>query len=119
PGGDVVRDFMEILGIKETDGVEMGSVRNTTWGARQIAVARILNPRFNRVAPSQVKSQRLRNRQLKEFLETLGDSPKFYPARSEAEEFFRGFEDDNEWVRQRFFPEQRTLFDETFDMYPE
>src|SRR5690606_35771283 len=115
PRGDVVLDFLKILGVDKTDDLDFEQSRNLTWGARQVAAARLLNPHFNRVVPDVSRKQKLRNTRLKTFIDTLGPEPKYLPARSDAVEFYESFRQENEWVRQRYFPTQKTLFNESFD----
>lgn len=39
--------------------------------------------------------------------------------RDDARSFTKRYDDSNEWVRSRFFPERRTLFSTGYDHYPE
>jgi hypothetical protein len=53
------------------------------------------------------------------FLRSLSNEPAYKPARNAALEYYRSHAEDNEWVRQNYFPNQATLFSENFDDYPE
>jgi hypothetical protein len=64
------------------------------------------------------RKQPLRNKRLIRFIESVADERPFLPARQEALRFYEPFREENEWIRARFFPDQATLFDESFEHYP-
>lgn len=117
PGHDVVRDFLTVLGIHETNEFSWTSEKNHTWGTRQIALADVLN---RLVPPERLVGTRRRRwpASFVAFIDRFDRGPPFLPARHEAREFCQSFSEENEWIRAHFFPDQATLFDESFDRYP-
>lgn len=120
PEGDVVRDFLQYLGISDSSDFEVPRAeKNSTYGLRQIAAARLLNPHFNRTSKVKTNAQRLHDPDVRDFILSLKSKRKYAPAREAAMRFYASHQQDNEWVRSRFFPDQLTLFDEDFSGYPE
>lgn len=85
------------------------------------ASAQYVMSEVNKRAVAQFPSG-LRNESLKVLHSRIEDTvggPERTHSRSTAHAFYERFKDSNEWVRQHFFPDRVTLFDEDFSSYPE
>lgn len=116
PGGDVVVDFMSVIGIHDQTALRRSAPVNETLELD----AQYFMSVFNRRNPPYV------NGELNEMRRGIGDEiGELFPgvgrtvARSEAEAFLAHFDDINEWVRQEFFPDRAELFDMDLSGYPE
>jgi hypothetical protein len=53
------------------------------------------------------------------YLEQVPSGERFLPARAEAVAYMEHWEEENEWIRESFFPDRPRLFSDDFGMYPE
>lgn len=61
----------------------------------------------------------VRVRLMRMILVKLGSGRGRMPSREQAEAFYQSYAESNEKVREKFFPERTTLFEEDFSRYPE
>jgi hypothetical protein len=112
--GNIQADFQGVWQLG--DGLQQVPNRNESLKPEAQEFLRVLNMRIPSVVdghPNEMRYPVLRA--LREHF----SGPGLRPKRSDAEAFFARFEASNEAVRQRFFPERQTLFDDDFDQYPE
>lgn len=113
--GDAVADFMGLLGI---DSAELKAVplRNAGIGADAQLWLRELNAHMPRLVNDKRNPARSL---LLDVLNAHFTGRGLLPTRAAAEAFFDRFQDVNEAVRARWFPDRAQLFDVSFDEYPE
>lgn len=114
-GGDVVKDFLAACGLADIEVTAESSA--LVRGAALRADVQELLRRFNDL----MAERNLVGRRA--IASIVGDAelrgkPRL-PTRGEAEAFFHQFADGNENIRNRFFPDRATLFNEDFGRYPE
>lgn len=114
-GGDVVRDFLDRLGL-DPDAYAAAPTTNASMSAAmQIAlnaINRYLQRSGSKVTPTQRDG-------LITCLQAQSRGPGRRPARREAAAFYHSFALSNEAVRAQYFPDQDTLFDSGLDRYSE
>lgn len=119
PGGDVVRDFLSVIGVEPPADAQWVTQSNLTWGRAQLRLGGVLNRHFPFLDPSlSGDQQRLRRADLLRFLERLPSEPAQLVSREQARAYVERFRDDDEWVRRRFLPERGSLFGDDFSRYP-
>jgi len=113
--GDSVSDFSHVTGINE-HGLTRPKRQNESlnWNAQLFMMM------LNRQMSGTPKKMRSKNRaQTYRALEKHYSGTGIIPSRTEALAFFGHFSESNESLRKRFFPDSKTLFDVSFDKYPE
>jgi hypothetical protein len=119
-GGDVVTDFMSVAGIAVELPADLPGRRSN---ARMSLLAQTVllraGGRFARVA----KRGQLRNQaqwwRLAQMAAQRLPGPGWRPTRAEAADFLARFADSNESVRERYFPQRPSLFDDDLGDLPE
>ncbi len=115
-GGSILSDFVDAFGLGAIE--EFAPVTDQNESIRPAAqeFLRLINPRIERLEGLPLEAVRgpLAAR-LAQFFPGRGARP----ARAAAEAFYAQFRASNEEVRARYFPERDSLFDESFDSYPE
>jgi hypothetical protein len=114
--GSVVTDFLATWGLGDVSDFVPVSDGNPSLRPEAQAFLRLLNPHL--VPPEGVRADVLRGT-VASLLERAFPGSGVRPARAEAEAFYEMFRDGNEAVRHRYFPDRASLFDESFDAYPE
>lgn len=113
--GDVVADFSHLAGIN-TQGLAIPKRRNESlsWKA-QLFVLKLNEQMIN--TPQKLRSK---NRaQTYKALEKYYSGNGVFPSQAASRNFFEQFSESNERLRHRFFPNSKTLFDVSFEKYPE
>lgn len=114
-GGSVVDDFCLAWGLGDP-----GSYRPTDdFNGSITGAAQEFLRHANRYLTVQAGADPRVRGMLVSRLEQLfpGKGPR--PARAQAWAFYAQYRPSNDMVRRRYFPDRETLFDETFDSYPE
>ncbi|HYZ32360.1 MAG TPA: hypothetical protein VE684_08780, partial [Crenalkalicoccus sp.] len=111
--GDVVRDFLEVCGIR---GIEPGEQPPTRNPALRADVQELVR-RFNAAVEQRALKDRPRIGVYLRDGRYHGKARQ--PTQAEAREFYQRFAEGNERIRARYFPDQPTLFAEDFSRYPE
>jgi hypothetical protein len=116
-GGDIVCDFLHLLGLPEAMAPRRESQSNASLSFDALQVLSVLNPYVPPFVAG--KWNQLRNGLVEE-LESKFSGRPVLAARSDAEAFYKQFRADNETLRARFAPEVAApFFSEDFDFYPE
>ena len=113
--GDSVADFSHVTGIN-TQGLVQPKRQNESlnWKA-QLFLMKLNKQVDNTSKKTRSKSRIQTNRILEQYYSGTG----ILPSRAASRAFFEQFSDSNERLRYRFFPNSETLFDVSFDKYPE
>ncbi|MBW8636983.1 hypothetical protein K1W69_07265 [Hoeflea sp. WL0058] len=115
--GGLVRYFGSILGI-DPDLLQHSDAKlNNAMSAEAQFVMASANS-----AGKIWKKNGERNQDMKDLhrvIESAFPGPPRQVRREDARSFTKRFEDSNEWVRARFFPERKTLFSTAYEQYPE
>ncbi len=111
--GDVVRDFLNTIGMQGLSLPEDPVVR----GPSLVPAAQELVRRFNAQRGEGASTRR--PAWVPEFLNQRFAGPGAMPSRAEAEAFLATFAASNEAVRADYFPERKSLFSMEFGRYPE
>ena len=115
-GGSVVDDFLATWRIGPADAFAPVSDQNESIRPAAQEFLRALNPLLEPVGSLPIEEVR---GPLSARLALLFPGRGVRPARDEVEAFYGQFRASNERVRQRFFPDRASLFDEDFSSYPE
>lgn len=115
-GGDIVTDFYARAGIDLPKPALPKA--NESLSAKQGRFLEEFNRRFPLVVDNAINPQR---GPIFSVISKVGQSAPYRPARPRAQAFHAAFAEGNAWVRDTFFADQDrpTLFDESFDSYPE
>lgn len=113
-GGSIVEDFRVRWGL----GTGFVPVRDANESIEPVAgeVLLRLNPDF---PPYLNTSKNPMRGELGAWIGNGFPGRGIYPARADAEAFYKRFAEINEAVRREWFPERETLFSEDFGKYPE
>ena len=106
--GDLIKDFLHILGIKLDDSFIIPPNQNETLDL----IGFELGERINLHYPNQRWPHNFRDG-LTPFMNSLQSkdpSLKFMPKKEIYESYITYFEESNEWVRKEFFPHKERLF---------
>lgn len=115
-GGDVVRDFCALAGIRLEEGIVLPERRNVALSARAQAFLR----QFNEAYPREKGPATLRiNGMIYQTLAEAYPGPAQRPTRAEAERLLRAYRKSNEALRRDWFPERAAVFSEDLSGYPE
>lgn len=115
PSGDVLHDFLEVCGLKYTEEFK----RTGSLNESLLPEAEVFLMHLNRELKKFVDGKRNPGRGLViRHLLSEFSGKGMRPARRAAESFYREYARTNEAVRERWFPEQTSLFDEDFESYP-
>jgi hypothetical protein len=118
PDGDVVPDFLAACGIDPMQEFERPGWRNPSLSPR----AEIFLQHFFRLreaqAPKNPGGWEKRPSVVRYAMQLFPGSGSSLP-RKAAQAFYADYEESNEAVRARWFPERETLFEEDFSSYPE
>ena len=106
---DVIAHFMRTLGIDDLSSFSKATPKNITWGLHQAYASRVIRDGCENESFEDIRA----------FVETLEPGPRYPARRAEAIAFYRTFSRENELIRQRYFPDKTSLFEEDFSMYPE
>jgi len=113
--GDIKKDFVSILGLNWNDFEDVEN-RNESMSAD----AQRFMMEMNKVLPPFIGNERNENRgNIGQHVHKNFKGKGLLPTRQDAENFFKMFNDSNEKVRKKWFPEQKELFEVDFDKYPE
>ena len=118
-GGDVVRDFAEAAGLPFEPGVAATMRQNPSL--RPEAQAFLLDL-ANRARAGGMEGPLIQFGRMEDVNEVLNAAyvgKGGMPSRAEAQAFYESARAANEAVRQAWFPDRATLFDEDFSSYPE
>jgi len=113
--GDSVSDFSHVTGIRD-QGLIKPERRNESlsWKAQLFTMK--LNGQMDHIP----KKMRSKNRaHIFRALEKHFSGTGIMPGRTETRAFFEHFSESNERLRKRYFSDSKTLFDVSFDKYPE
>ncbi len=113
--GDVVDDFAAIVGLGDVASWQRSSRRNVSLNALGLRFLAELNKHIPQAIDNKPNPERA---DLRPLLETNYAGEGWPIARQKAVEFYQQYREINEWVRQRFFAESTSLFDEDFSRYP-
>jgi hypothetical protein len=106
--GDVIDDFMAILGLDDLSAFERPTPRNESLDANTVEFLRLLNSEVPRREHAKENYSRMR---LIQALETTSTGPRLRMARQNAERFLRNFEENNRAVARRYLNREE-LFQE-------
>jgi len=113
--GSIIDDFMSVIEVDASNLTKPGNLNPNISGDLQP----VLNA-FNRFSQSHPHETTAEHRtHLIKALESLSKGSGSYPNRSDAERFFRIFDESNEEVRRTFFPNRERLFVTDFSAFPE
>lgn len=116
--GNVVDDFYSTLGVDVSE-IEEVDAQNTSLQSDAQAFLRYYNEVVAaKEGVSYLVATKARNKLVK-ILETVSSGPGLKPSRETALNYYEEFRKGNEKVRQKFFSDQPTLFNEDFSDYPE
>lgn len=107
PAGDVVRDFFDILGIKNYEKV---TDKNISLGFRETKIGHLIN------------SSDLKHKQAIRGIIQSGerDTRKMLPARRVAQDYYQHYKSGNALLNKRFkISDSEFLFDDNFSDYPD
>lgn len=106
--GDVIDDFMAILGMDDLTGFERLAAHNESLDAYTVEFLRLLNSEVPRRDHGRENYGRAR---LIHALETISNGPRLRMGRENAERFLHNFEESNRSVA-RVYLNRETLFEE-------
>lgn len=108
--GDLIKDFCNACGIQDDADFEFPPFANETLSAEAI---RILG-RLNKDIPTQKGSKinPLRGNLNRFIIKHFSNFPKCMPTKEMTEAYAAYYQESNEWVRARFFPDRKSLFDD-------
>ncbi len=117
PGGSAVSTFLRHACIDTALVAQRDDVHNPGLSTKAQFVMAEVNKRALPYFPSGLRNIGLKSlhRRIEENI--LGDKRSL--TRDDARSFYDHFRESNDWVRQTFFPERSTLFNEDFSTYPE
>ena len=110
-GGDVAQDFVRTLDLPD-EIIGLGGDSNAALAGEAQIVMREVNGRLSDVRAASA-------RRVRRTIAALGEGPPLRPSRGEAKAFRAAFEESNEAVRRKWFPERETLFPDRTDRFPE
>lgn len=115
-GGDLISDFYHAIGVEDVSGIESVSKENTSLNS----LAQEYLALFNRQIPKFVDG-RLNPKygDIQNILRRNFSGRGRLPSKDAALNFCSYFQEGNDRIRELFFPERKTLFDEDFSIYPE
>ena len=114
--GDVIADFCSVIGVDHTRLSTLPRENEALPGSSAVFL-RFLN-KLDREHDHVLRPVRARIVQALERSDNYGIGlPK--PSRAEMAAFLQTFDAQNELVRRRYFPEEASLFDSDFSMYPD
>jgi hypothetical protein len=112
--GSIIPDFCARTGIPLLDHADRRS--NESLRPPHQEFLRRINERLPRFVGGALNPLR---GDIDDYVSAVGSGAGRRPARATARDFYESFRASNETVRQEFFPDVATLFDENFDAYPE
>ena len=115
-GGSVVDDFVATWNLGPLDGLTPVADQNESIRPAAQEFLRRLNPSLDPLPNLPIDEVR---GPLAARLASLFPGRGARPARAEVEAFYAKFRPSNERLRQRYFPDRPTLFDEDFSAYPD
>lgn len=117
PGGkDQVADFLSFCGLSEDPGFTPVPPMNQSLDPVAQELLRRINTEFPLFNMGELNDAR---RDLIQYLQARHSGRGRMPDRESARRFQAIFDADNEWIRERWFPDRTSLFDDCFDSFPE
>lgn len=113
--GDIVDDFAALVGIGDIRAWPRHSRRNVALDGLALRFLEELNRHIPQSINSRLNPDRT---DLRAVLEAHFPGDGWPVTRQWAIDFYDRYREINEWVRQRFFPDSASLFDEDFSRYP-
>jgi hypothetical protein len=113
--GDIKKDFIRILGLNWND---FEDVENSNESINADAQRFLLE--INKFLPSFIDDKPNKDRgNIAELVSHNREGTGLLPTREQAEKFLKIFNDSNERLRKKWFPERKKLFEVDFSKYPE
>lgn len=114
--GDVLRDFLDVIGFTRNDSLNEPARSNESFNPRAQAIVREINSRA-KLGDNAISS--VLRRQIVNFVVSRSTGQGRRPSREQAMAFCEIFRASNERLRQKWFPERTTLFSNDFTNYPD
>ena len=114
--GDVIDDFAAATGLGDVTSWRRPERRNVALNGLALRFLAELNKHVPQAVGGRPNPDRA---DLRPLLEAHYAGEGWPVCRRRALEFYQQFAEINEWVRQRFFPDDNSLFEEDFSHYPE
>ncbi|KIC22541.1 hypothetical protein [Leisingera sp. ANG-Vp] len=117
---DLIADFCSAAGLDGLYNASLASEppRNPAVDGRAIELIRQLNRLWPDRNPDQITIAWKRAMKILMSVSATSET-KVAPSREQAQKFLEAFEDGNEAVRARYFPDRETLFHADFSSYPD
>jgi hypothetical protein len=111
--GDLIKDFCHATGIQANESFDFPPTKNETLSGEAI---RILS-KLNKEIPMQKKKKLnpVRGNLNRFIIKHFSNFPKFLPAKEMTEAYASYYKDSDEWVRSKFFPDRKSLFEDDKD----
>ncbi len=113
--GDIKKDFISVLGLNWNNFEDVENINESLNADAQRFLIEI-NPFLPRFIDDKLNKER---RNIVELVSHNRKGKGLLPSREQAENFVKIFDDSNERVRQKWFPERKKLFEVDFSIYPE
>ncbi len=107
-GGSVVLDYCKLIGIKDSETLEVPARTNTAVSFEAIKVLTALNKRINPIENGSVNQKHF---ELSNIVEKRFTQNKPYlPSKEEVDNFNSYYENSNNWVLKKFFSTHKDLW---------
>lgn len=108
--GDLIKDFCHACDIQDDASFEFPAIKNETLSGEAIRLLSKLNSEIP--MQKEKKLNPLRGNLNRFIIKNFSNFPKYLPTKEMTEAYAVYYQESDEWVRARFFPERKSLFDD-------